>query len=132
MAAAAAAAAGQAGGAGAARPRPALLCWAGVAAILAAASPAAGQTLHERHQAAGVGCATCHAEAPPRAAPADAACTVCHGAMRSRPASGGPDPHASPHLAPDEVPACQECHHVHRPSEVSCAACHRSFRFRIE
>jgi len=44
----------------------------------------------------------------------------------------GPDPHASPHLGSQEVPVCNECHKIHRPSEVTCTACHRSFEFDIE
>lgn len=80
------------------------------------------------HQAVNVQCAACHQEGwhPPPAT----VCIACHGTMldgvRETP---GPDPHRSPHLAADEAPVCTECHAAHGPSEVTCNACHRSFRF---
>ena len=40
-----------------------------------------------------------------------------------------PNPHAPPHLPAGEAQFCAECHHVHRPSEVSCTSCHREFNF---
>ncbi len=99
------------------------------------AAPGFAQALHDRHEAAGVACGACHREEPPKAKPPDAACTTCHGTMVGKdapPLARSPDPHASPHLGPGEVPACGECHHVHKPSEATCVACHRGFRFQMK
>jgi hypothetical protein len=99
-----------------------------------AASASYGQTLHDVHSKAGIQCAACHQRMPPEPKPPDTACVACHGTMLT-PAGRvprSPDPHASPHLASGEVPACSECHHVHKPSEVTCVTCHRGFQFKIK
>lgn len=86
-----------------------------------------GQALHDVHENSGVTCAACHQETPPSTAPANSVCTACHGTMLDTGGEEqrvGPDPHASPHLGPEEVPFCNECHKIHRPSEVTWTACH--------
>lgn len=97
------------------------------------ATAAGGQTLHDTHEGAGVSCAICHQETPPAVAPPDALCVACHGTMLdSGPSILTPDPHHSPHLGAGEVPVCSDCHHIHRPSEVTCVMCHRGFQFDIK
>lgn len=92
-----------------------------------------GQALHDVHRNAGVACEACHQETPPALTPPDTACVACHGTMLDgRQGAISPDPHRSPHLGTGEVPACSDCHHIHRPSEVTCVMCHRGFQFNIK
>lgn len=94
-------------------------------------SPALGQALHGLHEKAGVACSACHAEVPPAAKTPDATCIACHGTMLDEgEALITPDPHRSPHLGPDELPACTECHGIHVEAENTCVMCHRGFQFR--
>ncbi len=103
-------------------------------AALFAASASYGQALHDAHSKALVPCAACHKQTPPEPKPPDSVCVTCHGTML--PSAGriakSPDPHASPHLGPGEVPVCGDCHRVHKPSEVTCVMCHRGFQFKIK
>lgn len=108
--------------------------WKHVALLVAAlflGSHAQAQTLLDVHGKAGVACAACHSEQPASAAPPDSVCVACHGTMIGDDGkqASSPDPHRSPHLGPDEVPACNECHSIHGQSEVTCVACHRGFQF---
>lgn len=111
--------------------------------ITSAAAASGGGTLHatdrplliDIHRAAGLKCAQCHHEQPPTLAPAVTTCLGCHGDQRTlaNKTSGAiPDPHAPPHLAAGEVQNCNECHHVHRKSEISCSTCHRDFEFDVK
>jgi hypothetical protein len=91
--------------------------------------------LFETHRAAGVGCAQCHQEQPPKLPPPNATCLGCHGdqaALASKTSAASPNPHAPPHLAVGETQICAECHHVHRRSEISCSTCHRDFYFDVK
>lgn len=107
-------------------------------ALLAACTTAAwaqqGGPLLEKHAKGGVNCARCHAEVPPSAPVATAACTACHGdaaALAKRTARAIPNPHASPHLTASDPLRCESCHHVHRPSQNACVACHQEFAFSV-
>jgi Zn finger protein HypA/HybF involved in hydrogenase expression len=104
----------------------------GIAAVLtyaeaqtpSSSAPGAGHGfLIDKHIAAGLNCAACHAESPP-SKPADTAvCVKCHGTnaqVAAKTASDQPNPHAS-HLG--EI-ACTSCHHVHQASVLYCAQCH--------
>lgn len=97
--------------------------------------PGFAQVLHRIHEEAGILCAACHAEELPSSPPPTETCVGCHGTMTG-PVKGaapeGPDPHRSPHLGPDEVPICTECHSVHGKSEDRCSLCHRGFDFGME
>jgi hypothetical protein len=91
--------------------------------------------LIETHRAAGVECAQCHREQPPKLPPANAVCLGCHGqqqALASKTSAASPNPHAPPHLAEGETQVCTDCHHVHRRSEVSCSTCHPDFYFDVK
>jgi hypothetical protein len=106
-----------------------------LASVLATAAPAFAQMLHEVHEGAGIPCAACHTEDPPSDPTPTATCVACHGTMIGPPGEDDvrrPDPHRSPHLGPDEVPVCSECHSVHGKSEDSCSVCHRGFGFEME
>ncbi|QDZ01552.1 cytochrome c3 family protein [Nitratireductor mangrovi] len=100
---------------------------------LIAVSTANGQALHDIHEGVGVPCAACHQGQQEMTAPPDAICVACHGTMigEEHPVMS-PDPHRSPHLGPDEIPACNDCHKIHGESEVTCVMCHRSFEFKIK
>jgi len=103
--------------------------------LSAVSAGADGPLLLERHQAAGVRCASCHKEEPPHTKPLNGVCVGCHGdqeKLAGLSSKATPNPHAPPHLAPGETQACDDCHHVHRPSEVSCADCHHSFQFDVK
>jgi fumarate reductase flavoprotein subunit len=79
--------------------------------------------LIQKHRAAGVKCAGCHAESPPSKAPQTAACAACHGnysQIATKTSNVQPNPHAS-HMG--EVP-CDSCHHLHKPSVLYCNQCH--------
>ncbi|MBU2487042.1 MAG: cytochrome c3 family protein [Alphaproteobacteria bacterium] len=104
-----------------------------LAGVLAILPMAQGQALHDVHKEAGVACTACHKEEPAAVAPPNAVCVACHGAMLGQDAPAVfPDPHRSPHLGPDEIPACNDCHKIHRESEVTCVMCHRGFEFQIK
>ena len=97
-----------------------------------AAPPAAGL---ERHQKAGVNCQGCHAESPPKDMVPGSKCLACHGDLAKLVAKSSkavPNPHASPHMNPGDVPKCEECHHIHKPAEVSCLKCHEDFKYSIK
>ncbi|MGZ5876336.1 MAG: cytochrome c3 family protein [Bradyrhizobium sp.] len=91
--------------------------------------------LIEIHRTAGLKCAQCHREQPPKLVPPNTTCLGCHGdqqALASKTSAAMPNPHAPPHLAAGETQVCTECHHVHRRSEVSCSTCHREFEFDVK
>jgi|ERR1022692_884748 cytochrome c3-like protein len=91
--------------------------------------------LIETHRTAGLKCAQCHQEQPPRLAPPSSTCLACHGdqaTLANRTSEASPNPHAPPHLPGGETQLCGECHHVHRKSEVSCNTCHREFHFDVK
>jgi hypothetical protein len=112
---------------------------AAVAALLAAtalaAAPAAAQLQHDRHHDIGLPCTACHQDGLFEVTPPQSTCVSCHGTMLEI-APGAvpvfPDPHRSPHLAPDEVPECLSCHKIHGPSEDTCTICHRGFEFNMK
>lgn len=96
-----------------------------------AASPTAGL---ERHQKAGLTCQSCHKETPPKDAVPDSQCMTCHGDLAKlvqKSSKAVRNPHASPHLNPGEQPKCDDCHHIHKPSVVSCSTCHQDFKFKM-
>lgn len=89
----------------------------------------------ERHQKAGVNCQGCHAESPPKDMVPGSKCMACHGDLAKLVAKSGkavPNPHASPHMNPGDVPKCEECHHIHKPAEVSCLKCHEDLKYNIK
>ncbi|MFB3819274.1 MAG: cytochrome c3 family protein [Candidatus Methylomirabilales bacterium] len=87
-----------------------------------------------RHEKAGIACAGCHVEKPPAAKVTTAQCLACHRdypALAQRTADVVPNPHApTPHSTPTEMPECDSCHHIHKPSQDSCAGCHDTFTYR--
>lgn len=91
-------------------------------------------SLLEVHESAGVACNACHSDTPFDPRPGFAVCVACHGTMTGTDNTlmiEGPDPHRSPHLAPDETADCTSCHRIHQPTEVTCTMCHRAFHFNI-
>lgn len=106
---------------------------AGTFGALITAATAQGQALHDIHENAGIPCTACHQDQQEMTAPPNELCVACHGTMigDDRPVMA-PDPHRSPHLGPDEVPVCAECHRVHGKSEDSCSVCHRGFGFEMD
>lgn len=113
------------------------------AASVASAASSNGGLLVDKHIAAGVACESCHATGevggnegqPAGPTSFDTLCVACHGTMLEVPEGeemSFPNPHISPHLAPDEVPVCTECHRVHEPGEVTCNLCHRSFDLTMD
>ena len=79
--------------------------------------------LADRHQAKGVGCASCHKENPPKTAAPMTVCLGCHGSyakVAEKTANASPNPHAS-HMG--ELP-CENCHHAHKASASQCNTCH--------
>jgi Zn finger protein HypA/HybF involved in hydrogenase expression len=85
----------------------------------------------DRHQKAGLNCQSCHAESPPKEMVPGSKCMTCHGDLAKlvqKSSKAVPNPHASPHMNPGETPKCEECHHIHKPSEFSCLKCHEDFK----
>ncbi len=96
-----------------------------------AAPPAKGL---EKHQSAGLTCQSCHKETPPKTLVPSDQCMTCHGDLAKLIQKSNkivPNPHASPHISPGEQPKCEECHHIHKPSEVSCSNCHEDFKYKM-
>ena len=104
------------------------------AAPLHTADAPGGALLADKHQKAGVNCQGCHKESPPSKPVPTETCLTCHGDLAkliARSSKAVPNPHASPHIGPGETPRCDECHHVHKPSDVSCLKCHQDFKYKI-
>jgi fumarate reductase flavoprotein subunit len=91
---------------------------------------AAGEgPLAEKHKAAGIECAGCHKESPPKAQVETPSCAACHGdyvALAAKTEKKHPNPHAS-HQG--EMP-CESCHHSHARSVDYCSQCH-DFGFKV-
>ena len=79
--------------------------------------------LLDKHTKADLECKSCHGAAePPKAVGMDV-CISCHGAyqkLAEKTKKVAPNPHDS-HLGEVE---CSTCHHIHKPSEDGCRACH--------
>jgi hypothetical protein len=93
-------------------------------AVSQTAGPGGGHGfLIDKHVAAHVTCAQCHA-AGMAVPPATAACLTCHGGtyqkLAASTAKDTPNPHES-HQG--EIP-CSACHHVHKSSQLICNNCH--------
>lgn len=84
------------------------------------AAPEGGGELADAHQSAGISCSNCHAESPPASAVPGDVCLTCHGDYQELTAGSYTDPHNA-HIA---FADCSDCHHIHRPSENQCLACH--------
>ncbi|NPU84415.1 MAG: cytochrome c3 family protein [Syntrophaceae bacterium] len=96
------------------------------------AAPAAAGL--ERHQKAGLTCKSCHKEEPPKTVVPGDQCMTCHGDLAKliqKSSKAVPNPHASPHINPGEQPKCEDCHHIHKPSEISCLNCHQDFKYKM-
>lgn len=90
----------------------------------------AGSLLGDTHKAKGLQCADCHNENPPKKKVSNEICLTCHGdqgKLADKTNKVIPNPHASPHLDPGAPPACDECHHIHKPSKTSCIQCHPGY-----
>ena len=86
--------------------------------------------LGDRHQVAGVECASCHKEDPPsNSVPMDV-CVSCHDeySPSDRPPSND---YMDPHNSHVTFSDCSECHHAHKPSRDFCATCHGDMGFVI-
>jgi len=82
------------------------------------------------HQEKGVKCASCHKEDPPKDKVGTAVCLECHGDQKKvieRTNKYEPNPHVSPH---NNKLVCEECHHEHKKSEISCQVCHVNMEFK--
>jgi hypothetical protein len=106
-----------------------MLCFAGsllfLLAVLNGAWPlkaaGAGVLLAETHKTKGVTCVQCHKDKPSSPVPT-AVCVSCHGDMTKSKATAAKK--RNPHDAHIPFPDCDSCHHVHKPSENQCGACH--------
>jgi len=82
------------------------------------------------HQSRGFMCSACHREAPAKIAVPSSLCIDCHGGEAKvvmRTENYDPNPHMSPHSSKLE---CNDCHHVHKPSVISCINCHTDIKFK--
>ncbi len=100
------------------------------------ASEKAGQEelLGIKHKEKGINCTSCHEESPPAKATPNSACAKCHDGQEKLDQLTNkvvPNPHASPHLNPGELPACDDCHHIHKSSVNACEQCHENFKFKV-
>jgi hypothetical protein len=89
--------------------------------------------LGDRHLAKGLSCSSCHKEDPPQKSPPNNGCLACHGdqgKLVEKTNRVVPNPHDSPHLDPGTPLVCDECHHIHKSTKISCIACHDEFKFR--
>ena len=90
---------------------------------------AARTLLAAKHKTAGIECAGCHDEAPPKGKVAQDKCVQCHGdygKVAEKTKEVTPNPHAS-HV---EDLQCGKCHRMHKPSVDYCAQCHK-FGFKV-
>ncbi len=117
------------------RPAPPVLTLPGAALRATAdqpqAAPGAGHGwLIDRHVAAGLTCAACHATMPARPV-ATTTCLGCHGGSYDRLAAMTAADDPNPHQSHQGAVPCAACHHVHVASENFCAQCHREFAFKV-
>lgn len=86
--------------------------------------------LADIHQGKGLKCLSCHKEDPPKIKVPDSVCLDCHGdqgKVMQRTNKYDPNPHVSPHST---KLICGDCHHAHKPSEISCQVCHTNMEFK--
>ena len=82
-------------------------------------APGVKKLLADTHKSAGISCKNCHNVMPPKEELASTVCLACHSNYKELTASN-----INPHDAHATYSRCTECHHVHKPSEVQCLACH--------
>lgn len=82
-------------------------------------APEVSKLLGDTHKEAGITCKNCHEKMPPKDEIESTVCLTCHDNYKELTASNL-DPHNS-HVT---YSRCTECHHMHKPSEVQCLACH--------
>ena len=94
----------------------------------------AKRSLPPKHLKNGLQCADCHhQEDPTKAAASDDSCVPCHGdypAMAAYTRNLPVNPHNPPARAGHPAFLCTECHHQHRPAEVTCLTCHQDFKLK--
>jgi hypothetical protein len=86
--------------------------------------------LADVHKIKGLKCSSCHKEEPPKDKVSNSICLECHGGQMKvieRTNKYEPNPHISPH---SNKLVCEDCHHVHKPSEISCQVCHTNMEFK--
>ena len=109
----------------------AILFLASVLFIIAGPIWAAQSTLlADVHQSKGIKCTSCHKEEPPKNQVGSSVCLECHGGQMKlieRTNKYDPNPHVSPH---SNKLVCEDCHHLHKPSEISCKVCHTNMEFK--
>jgi hypothetical protein len=89
--------------------------------------------LADMHAKKNVNCQGCHKEEPPAKPVTTDTCFKCHGnptKVVQRTEKLVPNPHTSPHESPSDV-KCESCHHMHKPSQNSCAQCHNEIIFKV-
>ena len=115
-----------------------ILIGGGLAFLIGFGAPLVVETAQplgiQRHEKAGLACGACHGENPPQNTVPTARCVQCHGeytALARKTEKVVPNPHApTPHSGPTDMPECDSCHHIHKPSQDSCLQCHETFNFR--
>jgi fumarate reductase flavoprotein subunit len=102
----------------------ALLLVPAASVISQTATPGGGHGfLIDKHVAAHVGCAQCHASgiAVP---PTTATCLTCHGGTYQKLAASTANDMPNPHESHQGEIPCAQCHHVHKASVTLCNQCH--------
>ena len=88
----------------------------------------AKELLEAKHKTENVECSACHEEDPPGKAPDETSCMECHGSTSdiiALTAGKYPNVHESFHAEEaGMIDPCLNCHHVHKPSSLSCKVCH--------
>jgi hypothetical protein len=96
---------------------------------LHAQGPGSGPLL-SKHMSAGVVCARCHQESPPKTPVQTGACLTCHGPYATL-ASKTDKAEVNPHATHNGELDCAQCHHVHKASVNYCIGCHTQYDFKV-
>jgi len=86
--------------------------------------------LGDKHNAADIGCGSCHQEDPPAETVATDVCLGCHEEYSPSSKMGATD-YMDPHNSHMTYSDCGACHNAHKASREQCASCHGDLGFDI-
>lgn len=93
--------------------------------------------LSDFHAEKNLECSSCHVNdattnTPNMTKVESQTCLSCHDDYFDKTIDDWPNAHASPHMKPDEVLVCTDCHFGHKKQVATCSACHEDFKFDLK